>query len=102
MLAKSLIDQTNVSIVLLHCHSSPHLGRSIYCAFGILDESRNLEQALNNVAIASFEGSILQHQRIEQSIANQLDINGRVVADALNLAQIQQCQIDLVLDDLIV
>ena len=43
---------------------------------------------------------VFQHKRIEQRVANQLDVDGRIVAIALDLVELQQRQIDRVIDDL--
>src|SRR5882762_558213 len=102
MLAKSLVYQADVSVIFFHRDSSPHLWGIDERSFRILNKAGNFEQTLNDMAIARLNRRVLQDKRTEQRVTNKLNVHGGVVAEALNLTQLQHGQIDLVLDDLIV
>ena len=77
-------------------------GASRQVRLALLNQRRNLLQALDDRAITLIERRVFEHKRIEQRVAHQFDIDRRIVAIALDLVEFQQRQVDLVIDDLVI
>ena len=97
---QGFIDQIDVALILFLGHSIPHFGSVDEIGLGLLEKHRHLLQTADDVSEALIQRCVVQHVAFEQRVARELNVNRRIVFEALYRIQIEQSQPDIILHDL--
>ena len=97
--AQSLVDQLDIALILLDGHLGPDVRRRDQVDSRLVEIQRHLLQAGDDVLEALRLGSVLEHRRVEQRIAERLDVQSRIVQGRVHLVQVEQRECGLVLKD---
>ena len=98
--AQRVIDQRDIAVVLLMGDVVPDLRRVNEVRPGLVEQRRQLFEALDDVAEAPAGGRVVQDVRAVQRVAGKLDVDGRVVSIGLDRLELEERQADRVVDDL--
>ena len=97
-----VLQQIDIALVFLGGHLGPDIRRVSEIGLGLIEKRGDLFRSRDDVADALGFRRVFQTQRIEQRVANQLDVDRGVVPVALDGIEIEQRQLDLAHHDVVI
>src|SRR6185437_15433093 len=92
----SILDQVDISFVFLNCRVDKNRVGVAQILFYLAEQARNLADSGNYVAQSHVLRCVALRERKKDRVADQLDRDGRLMAIALNVIQVQQFETDLI------